>query len=101
MRGMSVIVRTVAAPVSAFALLYGVQVVLYGHTSPGGGFAGGVILACCFILLVLAFGKGFVDSILSERSPYLWDCVGALAFLVLALLGSKQRNSGNESKDGG
>jgi multicomponent Na+:H+ antiporter subunit B len=84
---MSLIVKTVTSLVSAFILLYGIYVVLYGHLTPGGGFAGGVILACCFILMVLAFGKKFVDGILSERSPYLWDCVGALAFLIIALVG--------------
>jgi len=87
MRGMSPIVKTVTALVSAFILLFGIYVVLYGHLTPGGGFAGGVILACCFILMVLAFGKGFVDAIMSERTPYLWDCIGALAFLMIAVLG--------------
>jgi multisubunit Na+/H+ antiporter MnhB subunit len=87
MKGMSLIVKTVTSLVSAFILLYGIYIVLYGHLTPGGGFAGGVILACCFILLVLAFGKGFVDQIISDRAPYLWDCVGALAFLAIALLG--------------
>jgi len=87
MRGMSPIVKTVTSLVSAFILLYGIYVVLYGHLTPGGGFAGGVILACCFVLMVLAFGKGFVDAIVSERAPYLWDCIGALAFLVIAVLG--------------
>lgn len=87
MRGMSLIVKTVTSLVSAFILLYGIYIVCYGHLTPGGGFAGGVILACCFILMVLAFGKEFVDGIVSERSPYLWDCVGALAFLAIALLG--------------
>ena len=85
--GMSLIVKTVTSLVSAFILLYGIYIVLYGHLTPGGGFVGGVILACCFILMVLAFGKGFVDEIISERSPYLWDCIGALGFLVIALLG--------------
>lgn len=87
MRGMTLIVKTVTALVSAFILLYGIYVVLYGHLSPGGGFAGGVILACCFILMLLAFGKRFVDGIISEQAPYLWDCVGALAFLAIGLLG--------------
>ena len=87
MRGMTLIVKTVTALVSAFILLFGVYIVLYGHLTPGGGFAGGVILACCFILLVLAFGKEFVGRIVSERAPYLWDCVGALGFLAIGLLG--------------
>jgi multicomponent Na+:H+ antiporter subunit B len=84
---MTLIVKTVTSLVSAFILLYGIYIVLYGHLTPGGGFVGGVILGCCFILLLLAFGKGFVDEIISERSPYLWDCVGALAFLLIALVG--------------
>jgi len=87
MRGMTPIVKTVTSLVSAFILLYGIYIVLYGHLTPGGGFAGGVILACCFILLVLAFGRVFVGDVISERSPYVWDCVGALAFLAVALLG--------------
>ena len=68
-------------------LLYGVQVVLYGHSSPGGGFAGGVILACCFILMLLAFGKEFVDHLLGERAAAVCGSAGALAFLSVALLG--------------
>ncbi len=87
MRGMSPIVKTVTALVSAFILLFGIYTVLYGHLTPGGGFAGGVILACCFILMVLAFGKGFVDGIVDERTPYWCDCLGALGFLLIALLG--------------
>lgn len=87
MRGMTLIVKTVTSLVSAFILLYGIYIVLYGHLTPGGGFAGGVILACCFILLELAFGKGFVAGIVKERTPYILDCVGAFAFLAIALLG--------------
>mgnify|MGYP000252371345 CR=1 FL=1 len=37
--------------------------------------------------MVLAFGKGFVSAIVSDRSPYLWDCIGALAFLAGLLQG--------------
>jgi len=87
MRGMTPIVKTVTSLVSAFILLYGIYTVLYGHLTPGGGFAGGVILACCVSLLLLAFGKSFVDGIISERAPYLWDCVGALGFLAIAVFG--------------
>ena len=87
MRGMTLIVKTVTSLVSAFILLYGIYIVLYGHLTPGGGFAGGVILACSFILLELAFGKGFVAGIVKERTPYILDCLAALAFLAIALCG--------------
>jgi len=87
MRGMSLIVKTVSALVSAFALLFGLHVVFYGHASPGGGFAGGVILACCFILMVLAFGRSFVDRFIGQRVPSVCGSIGALAFLFIALAG--------------
>jgi len=91
MRGMTVIVRTVTALVSAFALLYGIQLVLYGHTSPGGGFAGGVVLACCLILMVLAFGKDFVADVIGVRTLSVCSSVGALLFLSVGLLGYAAR----------
>ena len=43
--GLSLIVKNITRLLSAFILLYGIYVVLYGHVSPGGGFTGGVILA--------------------------------------------------------
>ena len=87
MRGMSLIVKTVTALVSAFVLLYGIQVVLYGHGSPGGGFAGGVMLACCFILMVLAFGRDFVARFLPDPALGWGRSLGALAFVAVGLLG--------------
>ena len=85
--GMSVIVKTVVRLVASFILLFGIYIVLYGHLTPGGGFAGGVIIACSLILMLLAFGRRFVAGFLSARAPTVWDCVGALAFLLIALAG--------------
>jgi multicomponent Na+:H+ antiporter subunit B len=85
--GMSVIVKTITRLVASFILLFGIYIVLYGHVTPGGGFAGGVIVACSLILMLLAFGKRFVLGLISERAATLWDCVGALAFLLLAVAG--------------
>ena len=53
MNGMTLIVKQVTKLVIGFILVYSCAVVLYGHLSPGGGFVGGVMLACGFILLVL------------------------------------------------
>lgn len=87
MKGMTLIVKEATKLVIGFILLYSIYLILYGHLSPGGGFSGGVVLACGFILLVLAFGKEFVDTLISDYSLTKWDCIGAIAFLVLALLG--------------
>ena len=51
--GMGIIVKTVARWLKGFILLYGIYLVLYGHLTPGGGFAGGVVIACAFILLTM------------------------------------------------
>lgn len=85
--GMSPIVKTVTRLATSFITLYGVYIVLYGHVSPGGGFAGGTILAAGLILLVLAFGKERTEQIISHNAAMRWDTGGALAFLGIALLG--------------
>ena len=84
---MSVIVRTVARMVAGFIFLYGIYVVCYGHLSPGGGFGGGVVLACSFILLLLAYGKPYALKVFGYRAAKSFDSFGALLFLALALMG--------------
>jgi multicomponent Na+:H+ antiporter subunit B len=87
MKGMSVIVKTVTRWVKVFIFLYGVYIVLTGHLTPGGGFAGGVIIACSYILLTLAYGKEFALQRLSPRTTAGLDSSGALLFLIAALYG--------------
>lgn len=87
MNGMSLLVKQVSKLVIGFILLYSIYLILYGHLSPGGGFVGGVTLGCCFILMVLAFGKEFTNTIISDRATTIYDSVGALGFLLIALTG--------------
>ncbi len=87
MRGMTTIVQSIAGLVGGMLFLYGCYIVLHGHLTPGGGFAGGVIVAASFILMSLAFGS--VED--SERSSYrfssFFESLGGLTFLVVGLLG--------------
>jgi multicomponent Na+:H+ antiporter subunit B len=85
--GMSLIVKTVTRMATGFIAIFGVTIVLYGHVSPGGGFAGGVIIASAFILVVLAFGREYASRFVTGRAASMWDSGGALAFLAVALLG--------------
>ncbi len=87
MQGMTLIVKEVTKLVAGFIAVFGAYIVLYGHLTPGGGFAGGVILATGMILLVLAFGKRFVDGLVTDTGTTSWDCAGAILFLAVALLG--------------
>ena len=84
---MSLIVKTVSRWLKGFILLYGIYITLYGHLTPGGGFAGGAIVACAFMLITLAEGqkvglKTFSKSVASEL-----DSAGVLLFWAVAVLG--------------
>lgn len=85
--GMSIIVKTVTRMTVWLILLYGIYIVLHGHVSPGGGFAGGVIIALSFIHVMLAYGKDMVLKKLSEGLVGIWESTGALIFLAIALFG--------------
>ncbi len=84
--GMGEIVRTVARWLNGIILTYGIYIVLYGHITPGGGFAGGVIIACGFILLTLAGGQEQGLSFFSKKAASALDSIGVLLFLALALV---------------
>ena len=86
--GMSMIVQTVARWLKGPTLLFGIYIVLYGHVTPGGGFGGGVIIACAFVLVTLAAGEHDGLGLFSKKAASSLDSVGLLAFLVLAWLGT-------------
>lgn len=86
-KGMSLIVKTITRLTVGLILLYGIYIVLHGHLSPGGGFAGGVIIALSFIHLMLAFGKDVALKKLNHNRISFFESLGALGFLSIALLG--------------
>ena len=87
MSGMTVIVKTVSSWVKVLIFLFGIYIILFGHLTPGGGFAGGVILASSYVLLMLAFGRRFVEENLPSSIASKLDCLGAFLFALIALLG--------------
>jgi len=87
MKGMTVIVKTISSWVKVLIFLFGIYIVVFGHLTPGGGFAGGVILAASYILLMLAFGREFVEENLSLPLASKLDCAGAFLFILIAILG--------------
>ncbi len=86
-KGRTLIVKTVTRLTVGLILLYGIYIVLHGHISPGGGFAGGVIIALSFIHLMLAFGRETALKKLSQARASIIESLGALMFLSIALLG--------------
>ena len=86
MGGMSQLVKDVARLFAGFILTFGMYVMLHGHSRPGGGFAGGVIVAGGFVLLVLAYGRT-EGAFGLDRSASFWQPVGLLLLLMAGLLG--------------
>jgi multisubunit Na+/H+ antiporter MnhB subunit len=87
MKGMTVIVKKTTQLIAGIIFLYGIYIIIHGHLTPGGGFAGGVILAGSFILLILAFGSDFLHLMREETGSTIYENLGILVFLFLALTG--------------
>ncbi len=86
-KGMSLIVKTITRFTVGLIFLYGVYIVTHGHVSPGGGFAGGVIIALSFIHLMLAYGKEEAFKRASRSTVSFFESAGAILFVSIALLG--------------
>lgn len=82
-RGMTLVVKTVTRLTLGFILLYGIYIAMAGHESPGGGFAGGVIVALSFIHIMLAFGKEVALKRLRANLLRFVISGGALIFLFM------------------
>ena len=86
-KGMSLIVKTITRLTVGAIFLYGIYIVTHGHLSPGGGFAGGVIISLSFIHLILAYGKETAFKKLARSVASIFESLGAIMFLGIALLG--------------
>jgi multicomponent Na+:H+ antiporter subunit B len=65
-----------------FLVLFAAYVVVHGHSSPGGGFQGGAILAAALILLRLIRGRA---RLLDARRAVLLASVGVLLYAGIGL----------------
>jgi len=87
MAGMTIIVKSVSSWVKVLIFVFGIYIILFGHLTPGGGFAGGVILASSYILLMLAYGRKTVEGALPLKAASKLDCIGALLFTAIGISG--------------
>lgn len=86
MEGMSIIVKKVAQLLAGLIFMYGVYIILHGHLTPGGGFAGGVIVAGAFILLILAFGSSALNLKKEVAGSSNLESMAILMVVILALM---------------
>lgn len=86
-QGMSMLVKRITRITVCLIFLFGLYIAFHGHLSPGGGFAGGVIFALSMIHIVLAFGRDKTVGVLSKAWANILEASGALAFLLIAVIG--------------
>jgi multicomponent Na+:H+ antiporter subunit B len=79
----SEVVRVVSATLSPFIAMYGMYVIAHGHYGPGGGFAGGVLVAVGAILPRLTLAEDVAYRVVPAGIGPLAGAVGMLLFLVV------------------
>ncbi|MBM7556648.1 hydrogen gas-evolving membrane-bound hydrogenase subunit E [Halanaerobacter jeridensis] len=70
-----------------FLYIFGFYLIFYGHLSPGGGFAGGVVIATIFVLLTITFGVRRTREEDVLRAKSLLENLGMAGFVIIGLLG--------------
>lgn len=83
--GMTLIVKTVTRLTLGFILIYGIYIGMTGHSSPGGGFAGGVIIALSLVHIMLAFGRDVALRRIHRGLLRVLAGSGALIFLYVVM----------------
>jgi len=84
--GMSVIVRTVTCVAAIPVIIFGLYVIMHGHLTPGGGFAGGAIIATMTALFIVAEGGDAADR-LGRGMLLTAESAGLVLFALLGFLG--------------
>ncbi len=87
MKGMTIIVKKVTQIICGIIFLYGIYIIVHGHLTPGGGFAGGTIIAGSFILLIISFGSEFIALKKEETGSSILESSAILVFLIVAAVG--------------
>ncbi len=82
----SIVIKTVARLLVPFIQLFALYVIMHGHSSPGGGFQGGVILAASFILLAIAYGLDEVKKRFSIKALTVLTSAGVFIYAGIGLL---------------
>jgi len=87
MKGMTVIVKKTTQLIAGLVFLYGIYIIVHGHLTPGGGFAGGVVIAGSFILLILAYGSDFLNLVREESGSTMYENLAIIVVLFLSVSG--------------
>ncbi|MCX6814078.1 MAG: MnhB domain-containing protein [Candidatus Aenigmarchaeota archaeon] len=80
---MNVIIRTATKVMFPIIILFGIYVIVHGHTTPGGTFSGGSVMAGAFVIYTLAYG---IEKTEKELKQTVIDVLKSIAGFVLIML---------------
>lgn len=81
------VVKKITEILLPFLQIYGFYVLLNGHHSPGGGFAGGAILGASLIIYSLVFGIQEGKDKIPHIMLTITKSIGALVYVLLGMVG--------------
>jgi multisubunit Na+/H+ antiporter MnhB subunit len=87
MKGMTIIVKKTTQLIAGMIFMYGIYVIVHGHLTPGGGFAGGVVIAGSLILVTLAFGSDFLRLVKEESGTTIIESFATIMVILIATAG--------------
>jgi len=82
----SIIVKAISRLLTPFIQIFALYVIMHGHSSPGGGFQGGIILGASYILLILSFGMNEVKRRFNERLLTMFTSLGVFIYASIGIL---------------
>ena len=84
---MTSIVKKSTQLIAGMIFMYGIYVIVHGHLTPGGGFAGGVVIAGSLILVTLAFGGDFLKLVKEEVGSTFIESFATIMVILIATAG--------------
>jgi len=87
MKGMTLIVKKTTQLIAGMIFMYGIYVIVHGHLTPGGGFAGGVIMAGSLIVIILAYGGDFLKLVKEKTGTTVVESIATILVIMIAVAG--------------
>jgi multisubunit Na+/H+ antiporter MnhB subunit len=79
------IVRTASKVMFPLIMLFGMYVIVHGHTTPGGTFSGGSVMAGAFVIYTLAHGVRKTELDMKELAINVLKSVAGFILIILIL----------------
>jgi multisubunit Na+/H+ antiporter MnhB subunit len=80
---MNEIVRTASKAMFPLIMLFGIYVIVHGHTTPGGTFSGGSVMAGGFVIYTLAHGVRKTEIDMKETAISVLKSVAGFILIFL------------------